>query len=222
MAYIYRHIRLDNFTPFYIGIGKHNKHDRAFSKKNRNTHWNNIVNLTNYKVEIILDDITWEQACEKEKEFILLYRKVKDGGLLCNIADGGNGGSLGEEVNAKRKTSLMGHVLSENTKSKIREKAIGRKASDSTKGKMSITHKKNKTGSWLKSNGHENGRAFKVYQYSKEGSFIKEWDCAKYAIEFYNLNKSSISDCLKGRQKTAGGFIWLNLFTPHTNSLIHR
>lgn len=208
MAYIYRHIRLDKSTPFYIGIGKHNNYNRAFSTKSRNPHWNRIIKLTDYKVEIILDDITWEEACEKEKEFILLYGKVNNGGLLCNIADGGNGGSLGEEVNAKRKTSLMGHVLSENTKSKIREKAIGRKASDSTKEKMSITHKKNKTGSWLNYNGHENGRAFKVYQYSKEGDFIKEWDCAKYAIDYYSLNRSAISCCLKGRQKSAGGFIW--------------
>jgi hypothetical protein len=208
MAYIYRHIRLDKSTPFYIGIGKNNNHNRAFSKKNRNVHWNNIINITPYSVEIMLDDITWEEACEKEKEFILLYDKIKNGGLLCNIADGGNGGSLGEEVNAKRKTSLMGHFVSEETKNKIREKAIGRKISTETKKKMSLTHKENKTGNWLKYNGHENGRAFKVYQYSINGDFIKEWDCAKYAIDYYNLNRSAISGCLKGRQKSAGGFIW--------------
>ena len=32
--YLYRHIRLDLGSPFYIGIGKTEK--RAYSKKNRN------------------------------------------------------------------------------------------------------------------------------------------------------------------------------------------
>ena len=66
----------------------------------------------------------------------------------------------------------------------------------------------NNTGHWLQSKGHLNGRAYKVYQYSLLGEFIKEWDCAKYAIDFYKMNKSAITDCLKGKQKTAKGFLW--------------
>lgn len=210
MSYLYRHIRLDNNVPFYIGIGKNDNDQfkRAYSTKNRNVHWNNIVNLTPYTVQIILSDLTWEEACEKEIEFIKLYKKISQKGTLCNIADGGNGGFLGEEINAKRSKSLIGHKLSEKTKEKIKIKALGRKTSEETRKKMSITHKKNKTGNWLEVKGHKNGRAFKVFQYSIEGDFIKEWDCAKYAIDFYNLNKTSITDCLNGRQKTAGGFVW--------------
>jgi hypothetical protein len=212
MAYLYRHIRLDKNEPFYIGIGKNDSDfQRAYSKANRNNYWHHIVNKTEYRVDILLNNLTWEEVCEKEKEFIKLYSKNTHGGTLCNIADGGNGGFLGEEINIKRKKTLMGHYVSEVTKDKIRQKAIGRKTSFEVKRKMSLVHKLNKTGHWLDSKGHKNGRAFKVYQYSLDEVFIKEWECAKYAIQFYGMNKTSITDCLKGRQKTANGFKWKNI-----------
>jgi hypothetical protein len=209
MAYLYRHIRLDKNQPFYIGIGKSDcNHDRAYSSISRNNYWHNIVNQTKYRVEIILDDLSWNEACEKEKEFIKIYSKNTNGGTLCNIADGGNGGYLSQEINKKRSQTLIGHKHTEETKEKIRLKAKGRKCSEDTKEKMSLTHKSKKTGTWLESKGHKNGRAFKVCQYSLDGVFIKQWECAKYAIKFYNMNSTSITDCIKGRQKSAKGFIW--------------
>jgi hypothetical protein len=209
MAYVYRHIRLDKNQPFYIGIGKSDSDfNRAYSYKNRNVYWNNIVNFTEHRVEIMLQDITWEEACEKEIEFINLYKKNTENGTLCNIADGGRGGYLGDKVNEKRKQSLIGHKVAKETRDKISLKAKGRKISDETKLKMSLTHKKNKTGNWLESKDHKNGKAFKVYQYSLDGFFLNEWECAKYAVKFYNMNRTGITDCLNGRQKTAKGFIW--------------
>ena len=210
MAYVYRHIRLDKNIPFYIGIGKSDLNfNRANSSKNRNKYWHHIVNQTEYEVEILMNDLTWEQACQKEIEFISLYKKNTQNGTLCNIADGGEGGYLGEEINEKRRQSLIGHKLTEETKEKIRLNAIGRKASNATKLKMSLVHKKNKTGTWLESKGHTNGKAFEVHQYTKDGIFIKTWECAQYAVQFYNMNRTSITDCIKGRQKTAKGYIWV-------------
>ena len=209
MAYVYRHIRLDKNVPFYIGIGKSDfDFNRAYSHKNRNVYWNNIVNSTDYRVEIMLQEITWDEACEKEIEFIDLYKKNTENGTLCNISDGGEGGYLSEEINEKRKRSLIGHIVSQETKDKIGLKAKGRKPSDEAKSKMSLAHKKNKTGSWLENKGHKNGRAFKVYQYSLDGIFLKEWECAQYAVKFYSMNRTAITDCLKGRQKSAKGYIW--------------
>jgi hypothetical protein len=209
MAYVYRHIRLDKNIPFYIGIGKNDtNYSRAYSKKNRNFHWNNIVNVSEYEVEIILDNIPWEHACEKEKEFIELYKKSINGGFLCNIADGGQGGFISKEANEKRKKSLLGHIVSEETKNKLRLKAKGRKASEETKLKMSLIHKQNKTGSWIKTKGADNGNAFPVYQYDLDGNFIKKWDCARYAVIELKLSRAAITNCIKNRQKLAGGFTW--------------
>lgn len=90
MAIVYRHIRLDKNEPFYIGIGKNS--NRAFVGYSRNDYWNAIVSRTKYEIEILFDDLSWEDACQKEKEFIQLYgRKNNNTGILCNMTDGGEG-----------------------------------------------------------------------------------------------------------------------------------
>jgi hypothetical protein len=210
MAYVYRHIRLDKNEPFYIGVGLSDdkKYKRACSIKNRNKYWNNIVSKTKYEVEIILDDLTKDEAFNKEIEFINLYKKKSDRGTLCNISNGGRGGFLSEEVNVKRRLSLIGHILSEETKNKIRQKAVGRKIPEEVRMKMSQTHKERGTGKWLKSKGHFNGNSKKVYQFDKKNNFIKEWACASYACKKLGLNKSAISSAINGHQKSAGGYIW--------------
>jgi len=91
MAYVYRHIRHDKNVPFYIGIGNDEKYSRAHNDRERNNYWKNIVNKTTYDVEIILDNLTWGDACKKEIEFIALYKRVGDGGTLCNMTLGGDG-----------------------------------------------------------------------------------------------------------------------------------
>ena len=94
MAYVYRHIRLDKNEVFYIGIGSDvdGNYLRSTSMLNRNVHWHNIVNLTKYDVEILFDDLTWQEACIKEKEFIALYGRRDLGlGTLVNLTDGGEG-----------------------------------------------------------------------------------------------------------------------------------
>ena len=98
--YLYRHIREDIDLPFYIGIGKvrnrpinshtHN-YDRAYSKRNRNPIWKNIVAKTTYKIEIVFKSDCRDEICEKEKEFIKLYRLRQNNGLLCNLTEGGEG-----------------------------------------------------------------------------------------------------------------------------------
>ena len=100
--YLYRHIRLDKNEPFYIGIGTKNIKDfnsnldsvvyrRAF-KKTRNSLWDNIVNKTPYRVEIILESDDYEFIKEKEKEFIELYGRINCcSGILSNLTKGGDG-----------------------------------------------------------------------------------------------------------------------------------
>jgi hypothetical protein len=99
MAYVYRHIRLDKNVPFYIGIGSDTggRYDRAYEKgnKKRSLLWCRITAKTSYEVQIIIDDLSWEDANKKEIEFIKLYGRIKDKtGSLVNITDGG-GGYLG-------------------------------------------------------------------------------------------------------------------------------
>jgi hypothetical protein len=106
MAYVYRHIRLDKNEPFYIGIGSGPTYKRANNPRDRNIFWKRIVAKTEYEVEIMLDDLTWEEACNKEKEFISLYgRSDKKLGSLSNLTDGGEG-QLGYIFSEERKKEI--------------------------------------------------------------------------------------------------------------------
>ncbi len=94
MAYLYRHIRLDTNEVFYIGIGSDEAglYERAYSKHGRSKYWGKIITKSAYEIDIVLNDLTWEEACIKEIEFIKLYgRKDLNEGTLCNLTDGGEG-----------------------------------------------------------------------------------------------------------------------------------
>ncbi len=96
MAVVYRHIRLDKNEPFYIGIG--NEKSRAYDKRGRTSHWKNIAK-NGYEVEILFEDIDYEEAKKKEIEFIALYgKKSEKSGNLVNLTNGGDG-TLGYKHN---------------------------------------------------------------------------------------------------------------------------
>ncbi len=123
VAYLYRHIRLDKNEPFYIGIGSDLSHRRAKEKSRRNNIWKKVVAKTDYEVEILFDDLTWDQVKIKEIEFIKLYGRLDNGtGTLANLTDGGDG-TVGLIVNEEgRKRSSRVHfnkITSEETKAKI-------------------------------------------------------------------------------------------------------
>lgn len=55
------------------------------------------------------------------------------------------------------------------------------------------------------------------YQYSLDGDFIKEWKGTEDIINKLGINAGDISSCCTGKQKTAGGFIWLNTYVKQIN-----
>ena len=56
--------------------------------------------------------------------------------------------------------------------------------------------------------GSENALAKPILQYTKDGTFIKEWGSTTEAFNALNISRSAIANCLAGLSKTAGGFIW--------------
>lgn len=96
---------MDKNEPFYIGISSEEgyKYTRAYTKKARNNLWYKIVNKTSYQVDILIDNISIEEAYSKETEFINMYGRIDLGtGTLTNMTDGGE--SL---VNLSTETRLM-------------------------------------------------------------------------------------------------------------------
>lgn len=103
MYCVYRHIRTDTDEVFYVGMG--GKY-RPKSKSSRNKHWQRIVDKNDGKFvsEILMDNLTFDQAVEKEQEFINLYGlKCLGEGTLCNFKNDGN--KCSPEVKEKLKGS---------------------------------------------------------------------------------------------------------------------
>lgn len=177
MAYVYRHIRKDKNEPFYIGIGKIPNYKRAYQKSIRNIIWKQIVNKTDYEVEIIIDNITWENAIIKEKEFINLYGRIDNNtGCLANMTDGGEGS--------------FGKICSNETKLKISEKNTGKKHNNKTKKHLS-TFNKNKASS------------FKYYiKAYKDDIFLGEFIGSGHCAKELSIHQSSILKYLKGKLKS--------------------
>lgn len=94
--YVYLHYRLDTNTVFYVGKGKGR---RAFTKKSRNNHWNNIVNKCGYRVEIIKEGLTEKEAFDLEIEQIKFFGFDN----LVNMTLGGNSTTGYEHTEETRK-----------------------------------------------------------------------------------------------------------------------
>lgn len=128
---VYQHKTKDTNKIFYIGIGNIK---RPYSKYKRNILWKNIVNKHDYKIEILHQNLTWEEACNIEINLIKEYgRRDNKTGILCNMTDGGDG-KLGSKMSDKTKFKL----LEINTGNKYN---LGKTFSDDHKLKLSISHK---------------------------------------------------------------------------------
>ena len=133
--YVYHHINKSTGEVFYVGKGK-NK--RAYSKKARSEFWHNVVNKHGYEVLIVEENITDEQACEREVYWINHFgRKDIGTGILVNHTDGGDG--------------VTGYIFTEEDKQRMSEAHSGekngfhgKKHSDETRLKMSLA-KRGKT-----------------------------------------------------------------------------
>lgn len=142
MAILYRHLKPNN-EVFYIGIGT--TKERAYSKYNRNKYWRQIVKKYNYKVEIIFDNLTWDEACKLEISLIWLYgRKDLKKGTLCNLTNGGEGNfGMIHSVETKLKMSNSAKNVKWSKERKLNNKKFHElnKVSDITRDKMSNAKK---------------------------------------------------------------------------------
>jgi len=105
-----------------------------------------------------------------------------------------------KERGNKISIALTGIIISEETKEKIRKSMLNNPKlkilrSVEAKNKMSAT----KTGK---------PKSIPIVQYTLENEFVKEWNNQKEAANFYKINPTTLSGCLRGKQKTSCGFKW--------------
>ena len=134
---VYRHRRLDTNKIFYIGMGNKN---RPYSKR-RNKHWQNIVNKTDYSIEIVADNLSLKDALELEI-FLISEYNLKN---LTNINSGGEGQfNPNKEKRYKLGSGRRGKEFSAETKLKMSEAGKGRKHTEESKLKIKNNHKLSK------------------------------------------------------------------------------
>ena len=136
---VYRHIRLDTNETFYIGIGKQVK--RAYINYGRNNHWHNLTKKVDYRVEILFENLTFDEANQKEIELIKLYGRRDLGlGPLVNLNDGGGANTgyiMSNEQRLKIGIGNKNKIVSEETKNKISLGNTGKIRNELCKLKMS-------------------------------------------------------------------------------------
>lgn len=193
--------------------------------------WNNI------KHEILYQNLTEEEAKQKEIELIQLYdsTNVEKGYNSTKGGDGNFGVLFTEERKKKISNAKKGHIVTEETKQKIRESQsgmkhwnFGRKISQETKDKISKAHKGMKFTDEHKKNLSLAHKGFTpwnkgipmkedVKQKLIESSNKKSVLCVETNIEYKsireayrktNINYNHISEVCKGKRKTAGGYHW--------------
>jgi len=133
--YIYTHSRPDG-SLFYVGKGVG---DRARDFFQRNPYHRKIVakhGRENIKIAAyaVHDEV---HAYAAERQLILALRKA--GVSLCNTDDGGLGRlgvRIGIEQRAKISASLMGHVVTDEARERMRNRRLGQPLSDRTKAKL--------------------------------------------------------------------------------------
>lgn len=87
---------------------------------------------------------------------------------------------------------------------------IGISQSDETKLKNSLAHIGRKTGprDQATCDAIRDANSKAVYQYDINGVLINQWSSFTIAAQALNIHRTSISCCVSGRSKTAGGYIW--------------
>ena len=144
--------------------------------------WDNI------RHEILHENLSKEEACKLEQEYILEYKAQN---LSYNITDGGEG--------------MWGFQFSEEQREKLRKSHTGKKQSPETVakrvakniGKRRTTTQRAKTSK-------------AVCQYDMEGNLVATYFGVREAARCTGINGSHIGGCCnhKPNRKTAGGYKW--------------
>lgn len=107
-----------------------------------------------------------------------------------------------KEVRQKMSQSLKGHKVSIETRKKIGDANRGKIRDDNFKKYLSIVKKG-------RNMGKNNANAVQILQMDKTKQIIRQWDSISDAARELKISVTAITNCLKNRTKSSGGFIWL-------------
>lgn len=160
----------------------------------RETYWINFYDALN-------DDSYYNLADIRKRGINPFINKTKD--QLKEISNKIKSESRNKKIglsNSKPKPKGFGDKVSKSNMGKIRTESSKIQQGQKLKGRISP----NKNNKWTKEQKNKLGKP--IIQYDIKGNKIKEWGTTQEAK--IKLNIKGITECLKGRTKTSGGFIW--------------
>lgn len=225
--YVYKYIRLDTNTPFYVGKGKKS---RARDVKKHNKYCQRIVNIYGFKIEYLFENLSEEEAFRKERETIIEYKNL--GYCEANFSLGGEGPSgykhtkealekMSKASKGRKASEEFKHKMSEcwkgkknprfgksaplpkETRDKISTAKMGKKKSKETREKMSKVAK-NRTPQLL----DKIAKAIQKSVVDISTGFV--WASVGEAASVYNIKMKTLSAQLNGqnRNKTSLRFVF--------------
>lgn len=157
----------------------------------------------NFKHEIIMDNLTRQEACDLEKELIKKLNTMDEANGY-NLKEGGDCAKLSDRAKKKLSESRKGIVFSNEHLKNLTEALRNRDYSPSAKIRKEISDR----------------FSISVSQYSKDGAFIKTWTSMIDAENELGICYQHISQCCRCVVKSAGGFIWRYANEPLTKEYV--
>ena len=224
--YVYILIDSSNSQPFYVGKGQGDrmlKHLYDAQSRDKHTgefihhkpHHVHIRRMCEAGVEIVyhkdLESVTQTQALNRERELIeRIGRKITNTGPLLNISKGGQIG--GETCKPVTQYTLDMTPVATYPSAKVASESVhGANRSYIT---QCCKRKRVSAGGFLWSYENDSPQPYAkkyykaVEQYSSQGDFIAKYDSLTEAQRVTGVELHNISECCRGKSKTAGGFVW--------------
>ena len=60
----------------------------------------------------------------------------------------------------------------------------------------------------IRSGASRTGKGRTIYQYTRNGKYVREWNSTMDIQRKLNIHHTHISRCCRGGRPTAGGFVW--------------
>lgn len=207
----------------YIGItcrklkerwanGTRYHHNAYFTNAIKKYGWDNI------KHEVLFEDLSKEEATQKEIELISFYQS-NNSEYGYNQSTGGECGATGykrtpEQCEAISKR-MKGRTISEEERERLRRLRKGVPNSQEAREKMSKARKGVKhSEEWTKkiadaNRGQKRPSIWKaVVQMDLEGNDIRSYESITEASKQTGIHTSEITRCAQGGRKTSGGYKW--------------
>jgi hypothetical protein len=232
--FVYQHVRLDTNEIFYIGVGTKNKgntlkskYKRAYSKSGRNNNWKRIVNIYNYKIEILEEFNDIIDCLKAETDLIDFYGRISENsGNLVNLVRDNS------EIEEKRIKNLKlsleklkkktykyckeGFLLEEYsslTEAAIKNNTLPTDILNCITGRNYLTvgfqWKYKKFDKIHSYDDIKRKLTNNIEQYDFNHKLIKKWKSVEEASIALNISNSAIRNNLCGLSNSCNGYLWI-------------